>query len=350
MKKLSRPRAVGVAVAVLGLTATMAGGYAASVSRTSDPGVISACVSKKTGAMRLETTKAPCVTEGAWRVRERRVSWRQAGLPGATGQAGADGAGGASILTGDGPPSDQVGAEGDLYFDTADREIYGPKTTGWSDEGISLVGPAGPAGPSGLPGSAGASGAAGPTGPAGPSGSAGPAGGGAMAFTASSGLAPATIKLVGGTTSVAALPLSGMGMVDGLVPESGGTLSAVDPAGASAVAQVIPADLSLTSISARMNLTTDLVLVSFHNVASVKAQLYTGPVGGPLSPVVGASCDLATYSGFVAAAGTITSCRADDLSIPVRAGDIAVVVVSATSTDAVPVSIVSHVATSLTMS
>jgi hypothetical protein len=82
-----------------------------------------------------------------------------AGAPGADGSDGVDGADGAPgsrMLTGVGEPDSGLGLDGDWYFDTAARELYGPKTGGAWAAGTSLVGDVGPVGP------------AGPQGPVGP--------------------------------------------------------------------------------------------------------------------------------------------------------------------------------------
>lgn len=97
-----------------------------------------------------------------------------------------------AILSGDGPPSDLEGKDGDWYIDLKTGDFYGPKTTGtWSTSGLSLLtesrvpaltvgaatpGPPGPAGPQGDPGPQGPTGATGPTGPAGATGATGPQG------------------------------------------------------------------------------------------------------------------------------------------------------------------------------
>ena len=50
---------------------------------------------------------------------------------------------GATLLTGDGDPDAGLGSEGDVYIDTQNYQLFGPKAAdGWSD-GASLVGPAG---------------------------------------------------------------------------------------------------------------------------------------------------------------------------------------------------------------
>jgi hypothetical protein len=73
-------------------------------------------------------------------------------LVGPAGAAGATGPAGAGVLSGSGAPNNAIGSPGDLYFDTTNAVIYGPKTaSGWPATGVSLLGPAGPAGPAGAP-------------------------------------------------------------------------------------------------------------------------------------------------------------------------------------------------------
>jgi hypothetical protein len=72
----------------------------------------------------------------------------QDGIDGMDGADGQDGIDGASVLSGNGAPSNALGADGDFYVDVASATFYGPKLAGvWPASGIGLVGPAGPAGP-----------------------------------------------------------------------------------------------------------------------------------------------------------------------------------------------------------
>jgi hypothetical protein len=108
---------------------------------------------------------------------------------GPTGPTGAIGPTGAGMLTGTGAPDNALGQDGDFYFDSAAKAVYGPKaSSAWPGSGVSLVGPTGatgdagptgPTGPQGLqgnPGTAGVQGITGPTGPAGSVGVTGPTG------------------------------------------------------------------------------------------------------------------------------------------------------------------------------
>jgi hypothetical protein len=156
-RQLTRSRATVVASAAV--LVLVAGTAIASNSARGPSGasqVITACVSVKTGVVRIPSAARPCVTEGARSIRERVMTWNQQGVPGTDGEDGAAGATGATGATG------AAGADGQ-------------------------TGVSGPTGPSGAPGSDGSPGSAGPSGPSGapgstgPSGPPGPAGSGAFA-------------------------------------------------------------------------------------------------------------------------------------------------------------------------
>ena len=60
---------------------------------------------------------------------------------GAKGDKGEPGANGTKIYTGEGKPSDEIGAIGDWYFDTKTKTFYGPKTDkGWGDKTADISG------------------------------------------------------------------------------------------------------------------------------------------------------------------------------------------------------------------
>ncbi len=66
------------------------------------------------------------------------------GPAGATGAAGKDGKDGATIRAAAGAPNASLGANGDFYFDTQAKVLYGPKADGaWPTEGVNLQGPKG---------------------------------------------------------------------------------------------------------------------------------------------------------------------------------------------------------------
>lgn len=63
--------------------------------------------------------------------------------------AGSQGLDGLGILNGAGAPDPSLGRNGELYLDTDNDRMYGPKIGGQWGNGFSLTGPAGPAGPPG---------------------------------------------------------------------------------------------------------------------------------------------------------------------------------------------------------
>lgn len=76
-----------------------------------------------------------------------------AGAAGAAGSAGAAGADGRSLLNGSGAPSGGTGSNGDFYLNTANYDIYGPKSGGAWGSPTSLLGTLGSNGKSVLNGS-----------------------------------------------------------------------------------------------------------------------------------------------------------------------------------------------------
>ncbi len=102
-----------------------------------------------------------------------------AGPAGATGATGPSGATGPGMLTGTVDPAAGDGNNGDFYYNSATRAIFGPKAGGTWPAGVSLAGATGATGATGLAGAtgpAGATGSAGPAGAAGATGATGPAG------------------------------------------------------------------------------------------------------------------------------------------------------------------------------
>jgi hypothetical protein len=258
--QLSRARSAGLAVAVLALVAS--GATAVAASRGSDPKV-AACANVRTGALRLETPKAPCVGKGPARKRERRVVWGATGAVGPAGPAGPSGA-------------------------------PGP------------TGPAGAPGPTGAPGSPGASGSAGPSGSAGAAGPAGPAG--VSGFASSSG-GEVILQVSGaGPAQVAVLPLSGVGSA---------TTSNPNTASVVATTQLVPADMTLKSITAALRLT-----VSPAEDTQVHFQVYAAPPGVSLS--VKADCLAQVAENAIV--GSTVLCNQGALGVPLSRGDRAAVV------------------------
>lgn len=147
------------------------------------------------------------------------TSWvASAGVTGPTGPAGA------VMLYGEGTPASGLGRSGDLYIDTANAYLYGPKAGGSWGAGISIqggptgpsvTGPTGPSGPAGaassVAGPTGADGATGPTGEAatGPTGEVGPTGE-ASSVTGPAGASGATGPTgpTGGSTPITSAGLS----------------------------------------------------------------------------------------------------------------------------------------------
>ena len=80
------------------------------------------------------------------------------------------GGGGATIMNGTGAPSGATGADGDFYINTSAWTIYGPKTSGAWGSATSLIGPAGDDGPAGADGAAILSGSGAPAGGVGANG------------------------------------------------------------------------------------------------------------------------------------------------------------------------------------
>lgn len=83
---------------------------------------------------------------------------------------------GALLLSGTGVPAPGLGKDSDIYIDSANWLVFGPKASGAWPPGVSLVGPTGGVGPIGAPGQDGIQGEpgeVGATGPAGPAGAPG---------------------------------------------------------------------------------------------------------------------------------------------------------------------------------
>jgi collagen triple helix repeat protein len=187
------------------VAALVAGGSAAALATDSPPTrVYQGCLNRSLGAL-YHVALNPSSPPGCLRD-DTRVSWNQtgpmgpAGTRGATGAAGPQGskgdtgaagpqgakgdtgtlgpagANGHTILSGQGAPPTNVGANGDFYLDTAGSAVYGPKTdAGWGSPS-SLVGAAGAKGDTGASGPQGPQGPKGDTGDAGPQGPVGPQG------------------------------------------------------------------------------------------------------------------------------------------------------------------------------
>lgn len=195
-------------VGSVGLLMALVGGVVNASPRVQ---LVTACVNKKTQAMRYASNGRCTAAESAitWNVQGKDGPKGEAGKSGeqgpqglqglqgprgdrgdtgltgaagptgptgATGPAGSDGARGASVLSGTSGPTSFVGSDGDFYLDTVSSRLYGPKSGLSWGTGTSLVGATGDTGPAGPTGSTGPAGATGPTGPAGATGPAGPTG------------------------------------------------------------------------------------------------------------------------------------------------------------------------------
>jgi hypothetical protein len=102
------------------------------------------------------------------------------GPQGPVGPQGDEGDDGVTILAGEGPPSDEIGEDGDFYLDKEAGELYGPKEDGRWPKPISLIGPKGDRGPRGPRGEKGPQGPQGIRGEKGEKGDKGNPGSGSM--------------------------------------------------------------------------------------------------------------------------------------------------------------------------
>jgi hypothetical protein len=98
------------------------------------------------------------------------------GAAGAVGATGVKGADGTKILTGAAAPTAAQGADGDFYFATGTKTLYGPKAAGAWPAGTSLAGSNGVTGATGATGAPGAPGTPGGAGAPGATGATGAAG------------------------------------------------------------------------------------------------------------------------------------------------------------------------------
>lgn len=72
------------------------------------------------------------------------VGYAQSDFIGETGETGAAGADGALWYVGSGTPSDGTGADGDIYLNGVNGDLYGPKASGtWGSSSGNLAGPTG---------------------------------------------------------------------------------------------------------------------------------------------------------------------------------------------------------------
>lgn len=141
---ITRSRVAGVAVSAIAL-AGIAAAHASGESPTPERAAaspIKACVSVKTGVLRLETSAKPCITKGPVKKRETRLTWNTPGARGPRGETGPAGQQGPAGATGTPGRPGQAGPQG----------------------GPGQAGPQGPVGPQGDPGLPGVQGPDGPPG------------------------------------------------------------------------------------------------------------------------------------------------------------------------------------------
>jgi hypothetical protein len=390
----SQRRKAGVAGLSVLVLAVGGGAVAVSAGPGSDNRVIG-CYEKSTGDLRVVKRARQCRDD------EKVLRWNKRGPRGHIGLPGADGTDGASILTGDGPPTNALGADGDYYVDTNTAELFGPKADGaWPANGTSLrgntgpAGPAGPVGPVGPTGPAGADGTDGTDGTDGADGTDGTDGTDGrtiLSGTAAPGAGVGNVgdffldttnlllygpKTAGGWGTGTSIkgpkgdkgdkgdPGSGnvyssssgdskllttgpLGLPDGVLvmPISGaGGVSGVFPPGgvvdltfSGGMTQVIPDNATITSLTARMSTTPGPPPLPASTL-TVKAQLHTSPTGtNVLAPVPGATCTMAPPLTGVILPGTIGSCSLNAISIPLSALTNAVFVISASVTSGAPI-------------
>lgn len=141
----------GIAAQASGVLNTPSGGYIVCVdSKTkvvTHPGTTSCAKGSKKLVLGAQGLQGTLGNQGPEGVR---------GLTGATGAAGLNGS---NILQGTGTLTNEMGQNGDYYFNSALRIIYGPKTNGQWPAGVNLVGETGPTGSTGPTGPTGANGA-----------------------------------------------------------------------------------------------------------------------------------------------------------------------------------------------
>lgn len=123
-------------------------------------------LASQTGGFFIATSGVPALGSGvdggmAWDAGNQIMYGPRAGgvWPAGVSLMGAAGLGTFHMLATTGAPSNGVGSNGDLAYDSTAHKIYGPKAGGVWPAGVALVGPAG---------GAGATGATGPAGPTGP--------------------------------------------------------------------------------------------------------------------------------------------------------------------------------------
>jgi hypothetical protein len=238
-----------------------------------------------------------------------------AGSPGPMGATGPTGPAGAS---GDVGPAGPTGLTGP----TGPSGATGP--TGPSGD----IGPLGPTGPTGPNGATGATGPLGPTGPNGATGATGPTGptgatganGVSGGFESSAGVT--MTSTAGGLAGPAAvLPLEG---VIQTAPnfDASGSLTA-GSSGTAYVGQIVAQDETLTSM--RVSFVNGIAQSLVGSTVTVTAQLYVSEDGQAYTAVPGAIVTLVPPMTGIVAVGAVSSGVTTGLSIPLPAGQYAVV-------------------------
>jgi BclB C-terminal domain-containing protein len=125
----------------------------------------------------------------------------------------------------------------------------------------------------------------------------------------------------------AALPLSGDD--SGPIPAGGPSIDLTTAV--SGAAQLFPRAGTVTSISARFS--TTVALTEIGTTVTISAQLHTGPgTGNILNAVAPVNCTLSPQLTGIVAIGTVVTCSATGLAVPIPAGTLGLVVFSATAT------------------
>lgn len=220
-----------------------------------------------------------------------------------------------TVRNGDGPPTSDVGNDGDYYIDNETNTISGPKADGTWPEPTSLTGPAGPQGPEGP---AGATGDTGPQGPAGPTGPQGPAG--------------STVFLTGASTAQATTLLGGLEGIQSTLPLEGFLFGTSAPSGvlnpgpldpALDVSQPLPTDVFVDTITFRPLTTAALSLIG--STVTVSATLWVDGVATNLT------CGV-QYTGLVGIGDPGSGTCTGNFPVTILAGSNAFVAISANVT------------------
>jgi hypothetical protein len=303
--------------------------YAAgdALSASSDTRIY-ACITKAHRTMNLAGRQHNCPAG------QQLIAWNEKGQPGVSGATGADGARGPIGKTGARGPAGGIGLQG-LKGETGGAGATGPQGSKGETGAIGPQGANGDAGPAGAPGARGATGDIGPAGAAGARGATGNTGAqGVAGAQGAPGTGPMLLSSAPATITTVAGGLSGQ---SAYLPFSGSLLQSNDDAdsadggtAAGLVLQTIPRDATLTGLTARFSTTTPLSLVG--STITLSAQVYLADDGTSVPQPVGvAICTGVPPLTGVVSTGTLSSCTISGLTIPVSAGAVGWVKVSATA-------------------